>query len=52
MTLRELGMETGMNPHAVSKAITRLAARLQNDPRLQQLKLRALRMLERSEHEP
>ena len=28
LTLRELGQETGMKPHAVSKAIMRLAERL------------------------
>ncbi len=51
MTLRELGKETGMKPHAVSKAVTRLSARLSKDSRLHRAKLRALRMLEGSEHE-
>ena len=44
--------ETGMKPHAVSKAVTRLAERLPKDSRLQRVKLRALRILEGSEHEP
>ena len=52
LTLRELGQEIGMKPHAVSKAIMRLAERLAKDARLQRVKLRALRMLEGSEHEP
>jgi hypothetical protein len=34
MTLRELGQEIGMKPHAVSKAIMRLAERLSKDARL------------------
>ena len=50
MTLRELGKATGMNPHAVSKAVTRLAERLPRDARLHRVKLRALRMLEGSAH--
>jgi hypothetical protein len=52
MTLRELGKETGMKHHAVSKAVTRMAARLTKDSRLQRVKLRALHMLEVPEHEP
>ena len=52
LTLRELGQETGMKPHAVSKAIMRIAERLSKDARLQRVKLRAVRMLEWPEHEP
>jgi hypothetical protein len=52
LTLRELGQATGMKPQAVRKASMRLAERLSKDARLQRVKLRALRMLDGSEHEP
>ena len=45
LTLREQGQETGMKPHAVSKASMRLPERLSKDARLQRVKLRAVRML-------
>ena len=45
MTLRELGEECGMNALAVSKAVTRLDARLKTDKDLQRAAQRALRML-------
>ena len=46
MTLHELGRETGMNVHAVSKAVTQLDLRLKKDVKLQRIKRHALRMQE------
>ena len=45
MTLRELGAESGMTALAVSKAVTRLDARLKTDKALQRAARRALRKL-------
>jgi hypothetical protein len=45
MTLRELGEACGMNAQAVSKAVTRLDARLKRDKGLQRVARCALRML-------
>ena len=49
MTLRELGAETEMNLHAVSKAVSRIQQRLQTDKALRRDADRVQKLLEREE---